>query len=44
MAWAAAKPTGTCPIIGARDLHRLQPPLNAVDVDLTAKLNFGITA
>ncbi len=44
VAWAAANPAVTCPIIGARDLEQLEPSLNAVAVEMTAELYAGISA
>lgn len=44
VAWAAANPAVTCPIIGARDLKQLEPSLNATDVDMTDDLYAAIAA
>lgn len=44
VAWAAAHPAVTCPIIGARDLDQLQPSLDAPGVDMTAELRDAISA
>ena len=44
VAWAAANPDVTCPIIGARDLKQLEPSLNAIDVDMTVELYSSISA
>lgn len=44
VAWAAANPAVTCPIIGARDLKQLEPSLNAIDVDMTDDLYAAIAA
>lgn len=44
VAWAAANPAVTCPIIGARDLDQLQPSLDAVDVQMTDELHAAIAA
>ena len=38
VAWAAANPAVTCPIIGSRNLEQLQPSLSALDVDMPADL------
>ena len=44
VAWAAAHPAVTCPIIGARDVEQLEPSLNAVDIDMTDELHADVTA
>ncbi len=44
VAWAAAHPAVTCPIIGARNLEQLEPSLQAIDVDMTAELRAEIAA
>ena len=44
VAWAAAHPAVTCPIIGARDVEQLEPSLNAVDIDMTDELHTDVTA
>ncbi len=38
VAWVAANPAVTCPIIGSRNLEQLQPSLKSIDVDMTAEL------
>jgi len=42
VAWAAAHPTVTCPIIGSRNLEQLQPSLASTEVDMTADLHTEI--
>jgi aryl-alcohol dehydrogenase-like predicted oxidoreductase len=44
VAWAAAHPDVTCPIIGARSLQQLGPSLDALDVDMTPVLRAEISA
>ena len=44
VAWAAAHPAVTCPIIGARNVEQLEPSLNAVDVDMTDELHADVAA
>ncbi|MBT3931973.1 MAG: aldo/keto reductase [Rhodospirillaceae bacterium] len=44
VAWAAAHPDVTCPIIGARSLEQLQPSLDALDFELPADLRDEISA
>ncbi len=44
VAWAAAHPDVTCPIIGARSLEQLQPSLDSVDIDMTDELRAEISA
>ena len=44
VAWAAAHPGVTCPIIGARNVAQLQPSLAAVEVNMTAELRAEISA
>lgn len=44
VAWAAAHPAVTSPIIGARNLEQLQPSLRAAEVAMTADLYGEITA
>jgi aryl-alcohol dehydrogenase-like predicted oxidoreductase len=44
VAWAAAHPAVTCPIIGARNVDQLQPSLQAADVDMTAELYAEVAA
>ncbi len=44
VAWAAAHPAVTCPIIGARNIAQLQPSLDALDFDMPADLRDQISA
>lgn len=44
VAWAAANPAVTCPIIGARNLHQLEPSLDAADVQMTDDLYARVAA
>jgi aryl-alcohol dehydrogenase-like predicted oxidoreductase len=44
VAWAAAHPAVTCPIIGARNLEQLEPSLNAPGVQMTDELHAEIAA
>lgn len=44
IAWAAANPAVTCPIIGARNLEQLQPSLQAANVALDEELYSAISA
>ena len=44
VAWVAAHPAVTCPIIGARDLEQLQPSLTSINVEMTAELRAEISA
>jgi aryl-alcohol dehydrogenase-like predicted oxidoreductase len=44
VAWVAAHPAVTAPIIGARNLEQLGDSLAAADVDLTPELRDGISA
>jgi len=44
VAWAAAHPAVTCPIIGARNLEQLQPSLDATDFDMVEDLRDEISA
>ncbi len=44
VAWAAAHPAVTCPIIGARSLEQLQPSLDALDFDMPADLRDELSA
>lgn len=44
VAWAAAHPAVTCPIVGARDLEQLRPSLDSVDIDMTDELHDEISA
>lgn len=44
VAWAAAHPAVTCPIIGARSLEQLQPSLDSTAIDMTPELHAEIAA
>lgn len=44
IAWAAANPAVTCPIIGARNVSQLQPSLDSVDIKMTPELHASIAA
>ena len=44
VAWAAANPDITCPIIGARNLTQLRPSLDALEIDMTPELRAEISA
>ncbi len=44
VAWAAAHPAVSCPIIGARNLEQLEPSLNAPEVQMTDELYAEIAA
>ncbi|MGI9411836.1 MAG: aldo/keto reductase [Hyphomicrobiaceae bacterium] len=44
VAWVAAHPAVTCPIIGARNLEQLMPSLESVNVEMTAGLRDEISA
>jgi len=44
VAWVAANPDVTCPIIGSRNLQQLRPSLDALGVDMTAELRAEISA
>lgn len=44
VAWAAAHPAVTCPIIGARSLEQLQPSLDSTEIDMTPELHAEIAA
>ena len=44
VAWAAAHPGVTCPILSARSVAQLQPSLKAVSYDLSDELHAAITA
>ena len=43
VAWVAAHPDVTCPIIGARSLEQLRPSLEALSIDMTAELRAEIS-
>ncbi|SOE12710.1 aryl-alcohol dehydrogenase-like predicted oxidoreductase [Hoeflea halophila] len=44
VAWAAAHPAVTCPIIGARNVRQLQPSLDSVKIEMTPELHARIAA
>ena len=44
VAWVAANPDVTCPIVGARNLTQLQPALEALKVEMTPELRVEISA
>jgi aryl-alcohol dehydrogenase-like predicted oxidoreductase len=44
VAWVAAHPAVTCPIIGARSLDQLKPSLGSIKIDMTPKLRAEISA
>ncbi len=44
VAWVAAHPAVTCPIVGARSLEQLGPSLDAINVDMTPDLRAEISA
>jgi aryl-alcohol dehydrogenase-like predicted oxidoreductase len=44
VAWVAANPAVTCPIIGARNWEQLMPSLNALDVDMSPDLRAEISS
>ncbi|MHA1527379.1 MAG: aldo/keto reductase [Alphaproteobacteria bacterium] len=44
VAWVAAHPDVTAPIIGARDLSQLQPSLEALELDMTPEFRAEISA
>ena len=44
VAWVAAHPDVTCPIIGARNVEQLKPSLSALDIAMTAELRAEIAA
>lgn len=44
VAWAAAHPAVTCPIIGARNVEQLEPSLDATNVPMTDELRTEIAA
>jgi aryl-alcohol dehydrogenase-like predicted oxidoreductase len=44
VAWVAANPDVTCPIIGARNLEQLGPSLDSSGIDMTAELRDEISA
>ncbi len=44
VAWVAANPDVTAPIIGARNLTQLQPSLEALEIDMTPELRAELSA
>lgn len=44
VAWVAAHPDITCPIIGARSLQQLKPSLESVNIDMDGELRAEISA
>jgi len=44
VAWAAAHPAVTCPIISARNLEQLEPSLKALEIQMTDELHAEIAA
>ena len=44
VAWAAANPAVTCPIVGARSLEQLQPSLASINVEMPPELHAEIAA
>jgi len=44
VAWVAANPDVTCPIVGARSLEQLTPSLESLQVEMTAPLHAEIAA
>lgn len=44
VAWAAANPAVTCPIIGARNLEQLQPSLDSINIDMPSDLHAEVEA
>lgn len=44
VAWVAANPDVTCPIVGARSLEQLGPSLDSLQVDMTPELHAEIAA
>ncbi|MEM8744375.1 MAG: aldo/keto reductase [Pseudomonadota bacterium] len=44
VAWAAAHPAVTCPIIGARNLEQLEPSLTSIEIDMDDDLHGEIAA
>jgi aryl-alcohol dehydrogenase-like predicted oxidoreductase len=44
VAWVAAHPDVTCPIIGSRSLEQLRPSLDSLGIDMTAELRAAISA
>ena len=44
VAWVAANPDVTCPIIGSRNLEQLRPSLDSLAVQMTTELRGEISA
>jgi aryl-alcohol dehydrogenase-like predicted oxidoreductase len=44
VAWVAAHPDVTCPIIGARSVEQLKPSLEALKVNMTPELRAELSA
>ncbi len=44
VAWAAAHPAVTCPIIGARNVGQLEPSLGAAEIEMSPELRAQIAA
>ncbi len=44
VAWVAAHPDVTCPIVGARNLDQLGPSLDALGIDMTPELRAEVSA
>lgn len=44
VAWAAAHPAITCPIIGSRNLEQLQPSLESININISQDLHGEIAA
>ncbi len=44
VAWVAANPDVTAPIIGARDLEQLRPSLEALEIDMTSEFRAEISS
>lgn len=44
VAWVAAHPDVTCPIVGARSLEQLRPSLDSLQVEMTPELRAEISA
>jgi aryl-alcohol dehydrogenase-like predicted oxidoreductase len=44
VAWVAAHPDVSCPIIGARSVEQLAPSLDALDIEMTPELRAEISA
>lgn len=44
VAWAAAHPAVTCPIVGARNLEQLKPSLASLEIEMTPELHAEVAA